>query len=161
MHGATVKVDFTSFLNPLKVSNFAIFRGKCLYNLILMCGTLFWSKDVLRDCVWRSYLLLVLCTWISQFCLRSPLYFFMKHKTSKTYIEVTVRIELSGILYTYILNFKNKSQEITLVKNDKKCVPMHHSSYFGLHADWLELGTHLELTRGGAVPVAICNLCLI
>jgi len=59
----------------------------------------------------------------------------MKHKTSKTYIEVTVRIELSGVLYTYIFHFKNKSQEITLVKNDEKCVPMHRSSYFGLHAD--------------------------
>ena len=60
-----------------------------------MCSTLFWNKDVLRDCAWSSYPLLVLCLWISPFCLRSPLYFFLKHKTSKVYIEVTVRILLS------------------------------------------------------------------
>ena len=40
-------------------------------------------------------------------------------------------------LYTYIFNFKNKSQEITLVKNDEKYVPMYPSSCFGFHADWL------------------------
>jgi len=61
------KVEFTSFLNRLKLSNVFVFRSKCLYNQTPMCSTLFWSKDVLRDCVWRSYLLLILCSWISQF----------------------------------------------------------------------------------------------
>ena len=89
------KIDLTSFLNWLKLSNYFIFKGKHLCNLTPMCNTLFWSKDVLQDCVWRSYLLLALCSCISQFCLRSPLYFFMKHKTSKTYVDVTVRILFS------------------------------------------------------------------
>lgn len=39
------------------------------------------------------------------------------------------------VFYILIFNFKNKSQEVTLVKNDEKCVPMHSSSSFGLHAD--------------------------
>jgi len=67
------------------------------------------------------------------------------------------------VFYIHIyIKFKNKSQEITLVKNDEKCVPMHPSLYFCLLAHWLESGTHLELfTGGGAVPMAIRNLCLI
>jgi hypothetical protein len=77
------KTDFTFFLNWLKLSNFFIFKGKHLYNLTPMCSTLFWSKYVLWECVWRSDFLLALCSWISRFCLRPPLYFFMKHKTSK------------------------------------------------------------------------------
>ena len=81
--------------NWLKLSNFFIFKGKCLYNLTAMCNILFWSKGILQDCVWRSYLLLILCSLIPQFCLRSPLYFFMKHRTSKTCIDVTVRILFS------------------------------------------------------------------
>ena len=44
-----------------------------MHNRTPMCNTLFWSKDVLRDCVWRSCFLLVLWSWILQFCLRSPL----------------------------------------------------------------------------------------
>ena len=54
------KIDLTSFLNRLKLFNFLIFKGKRLYNLTPICNTLFWSKDILWDCVWRSYLLLVL-----------------------------------------------------------------------------------------------------
>jgi len=49
---------------------FFIFKGRRLYNLTPIWSTMFWTKDVLRDCVWRSYLLLLLCSWISQLCFR-------------------------------------------------------------------------------------------
>jgi hypothetical protein len=73
--GAIQQVDFTAFLNWLKLSSFFIFRGSHLYNLTPKCSTLFWSKDVLQNCVWRSYLLLVLYLWNSQLCWKSTLSF--------------------------------------------------------------------------------------
>ena len=86
---------FHFFSKWLKLSNFLIFKGKYLYNLTPTLNTLTWNKVVLQNCVCKSYLLLVLCSWITKFCFRFPLYFFMKHKTLKTYSEVNVRILFS------------------------------------------------------------------
>ena len=44
----------------------------------------------MQNSVCRSYLLLVLCSCITKFCFKLPLYFFMKHKTSKTYSSVGI-----------------------------------------------------------------------
>jgi len=89
------KSDFTLFLKQLKLSSIFISLGKYLYNLIPIFITLFRNKDVLQNAVCRSYLLLVLCSSITKFCFKLPLCFFMKHKTSKIYSEVTVRILFS------------------------------------------------------------------
>jgi len=58
------KIDVTFFLKQLKLSNFFIYLGKNLYNLIPMLITLFRYEDVLQNSVWRSYLFLVLCSCI-------------------------------------------------------------------------------------------------
>jgi len=116
-----------------------------------MCSTLFWSKDILLVCVWKSYLLLVLCSWISQFCLRSPLYFFKKHRTSKTYIEVTLRILFSlnlsaGLIFFFIsvinlITFFWHSVEIWLILSNSMYVFCHRSNdkgpqWLGCEAEW-------------------------
>jgi hypothetical protein len=99
------------FLKQLKLSNFLIFKGECLCNLIPVFNTRFWNNAVLQKCVCRSYFLLVLWSWITKFCLKFPLCCFMKHKTSKTYSDATIRILFSlyfrlqdSCLFTRMIN---------------------------------------------------------
>jgi hypothetical protein len=89
------KAYFTSFIKWLKLSNFLIFKSNYLYNVTPMFNTLTQNKVVLQNCACKSYLLLMLCSCITKFCFEFTLYFFMKHKTLKTYSEVTVKILFS------------------------------------------------------------------
>ena len=77
------KAYFNSFLKQLKLSNFLIFKEKYLYNFTPMFNTLTSNKVVLQNCVCKSYLLLVLCSWITKFCFKFPLYFFWSTKFRK------------------------------------------------------------------------------
>jgi hypothetical protein len=92
------KADFTFFLKQLKLSNFLISEGKYLYNLIpvfimffeaKMYGKIGYAGRTYFLCYARisqSFASYFLCT------------VFTKHKTFKTYSEVTVRILFSCLL---------------------------------------------------------------
>ena len=66
--------------------------GSLLNNLMPMFVTLLWYNAVLQWCVCKSNFLLVLWLCMSMFCCIYPWYFFVKHSTSRMYIEANVSI---------------------------------------------------------------------
>ena len=56
-----------------------------------MFTTLLLKSDVLQFGTWKSYFLLVLYSYMSEFLLKYMLFFFMQLSTSEIYHAVTVR----------------------------------------------------------------------